>query len=395
MTTTSADRTASAPVTVSGPFSTAYDSDGVAVITATRSARPGGRTARGGALAAPGSARAVGAYVVKDGDVRWRPAVDLTRLLTTAEVVVGAVVGAVVVADRLARRPSGPKAVVTMGPGGWVSMKGGQLGVRRGSRPWARPRRVTSTHTPAVRAAVGQGAVGGAAAGPAAVAGRRRYRTCVRSVRAAARRFSPSARPAWPRSGSRPGRGRRARSPPPRGRPAAAAGGAGEAARARGHRRRGSRGRGAASGRRPGPRRGQRVARSSDHLVQVGASAVVGDLAQQDQVERPGRPVGRDRPPFDPYPREVPRPGPGPLHRGGGHVQGDHLVAPSGQLRGEQAGRAARLECPAEPGAGQARHGQRSLALLVPAGLEAPRVRHRRRRRSPRSTPQAGFPTGC
>jgi hypothetical protein len=28
---------------------------------------------------------------------------------------------------------------VTMGPGGWVSMKGGTVAVRRGSRPWGRP----------------------------------------------------------------------------------------------------------------------------------------------------------------------------------------------------------------------------------------------------------------
>jgi hypothetical protein len=71
----------------------------------------------------------------------WRPngqqgPVDLTRLLTTAEVVVGAVL----VAYRLSRRPAAPKAVVTMGPGGWVSMKGGTVAVRPASRPWGRPR---------------------------------------------------------------------------------------------------------------------------------------------------------------------------------------------------------------------------------------------------------------
>jgi len=68
-------------------------------------------------------------------------AVDITRLLTTAELVAGAVL----VANRLARRPSGPKAVVTMGPGGWVSMKGGQLGIRPARRFWARPRPVPVT----------------------------------------------------------------------------------------------------------------------------------------------------------------------------------------------------------------------------------------------------------
>ncbi|GAB3598336.1 hypothetical protein GCM10027446_28260 [Angustibacter peucedani] len=73
---------------------------------------------------------------------------DLTRLLTTAEVVVGAVVGAVLVTDRVVRRPPGPRAVVTMGPGGWVSMKGGALGVRPGRRFWARPRPVAATTPP-------------------------------------------------------------------------------------------------------------------------------------------------------------------------------------------------------------------------------------------------------
>jgi hypothetical protein len=130
--------------TLSGPFHTAYQRDGVAVITATRPGAARSWTPRGTAAGAERTMRPIGAYVVRDGDVRWRPAIDLTRLLTTAELVIGAVV----VANRLARRPSGPKAVVTMGPGGWVSMKGGQLGVRPGSRPWARPRQVTSTQPP-------------------------------------------------------------------------------------------------------------------------------------------------------------------------------------------------------------------------------------------------------
>jgi hypothetical protein len=80
--------------------------------------------------------RPAGAFVVRDGSVRWHPALDATRLLTTAEVVAGAVL----VAHRLARRPSTPKAQVTMGPGGWVSMKGGTVAVREGSRPFGRPR---------------------------------------------------------------------------------------------------------------------------------------------------------------------------------------------------------------------------------------------------------------
>jgi hypothetical protein len=70
---------------------------------------------------------------------RDTPQVDLTRILMTAEVVVGAVV----VAHRLARRPAAPAAHVTMGPGGWVSMKGGTVAVRPARRPFGRPRPVT------------------------------------------------------------------------------------------------------------------------------------------------------------------------------------------------------------------------------------------------------------
>jgi hypothetical protein len=90
----------------------------------------------------------VGAQVIGEGppgrQVRRQPVVDLTRLLVTAEVVVGAVI----VAHRLARRPSAPRARVTMGPGGWVSMKGGTMSVRPGSRPFSRPRRIGGTRPP-------------------------------------------------------------------------------------------------------------------------------------------------------------------------------------------------------------------------------------------------------
>jgi hypothetical protein len=68
--------------------------------------------------------------------VRRKPTADITRVVTTAELVVGAVL----VARYLSHRPGAAKALVTMGPGGWVSMKGGTVAVRRGSRPWARPK---------------------------------------------------------------------------------------------------------------------------------------------------------------------------------------------------------------------------------------------------------------
>jgi len=61
-------------------------------------------------------------------------AVDVTRVVVTAQLVVGAVL----VARELARRPSGAKAAVVMGPGGWVSMKGGAMTVRPARRGWRR-----------------------------------------------------------------------------------------------------------------------------------------------------------------------------------------------------------------------------------------------------------------
>jgi hypothetical protein len=65
-----------------------------------------------------------------------RPHVDVTRVLMTAEVVAGAVLAVHI----LAGRPSAPKAQITMGPGGWVSMKGGAVGIRPARHPWGRPR---------------------------------------------------------------------------------------------------------------------------------------------------------------------------------------------------------------------------------------------------------------
>jgi hypothetical protein len=66
-------------------------------------------------------------------------------VITTAEVVVGGVL----VARRLATRPSGAKALVTMGPGGWVSMKGGAMAVRPAERGWRRRR--TGSPAPSTR----------------------------------------------------------------------------------------------------------------------------------------------------------------------------------------------------------------------------------------------------
>ncbi|MGY1663443.1 hypothetical protein ACI78Q_19635 [Geodermatophilus sp. SYSU D00705] len=122
-------------------FGPPVERDGVTVITATASrahtaTRRDGRSADAGLDAEMAGARPLGAFVVRDGRVRWRPAVDVTRLLTTAEVVVGGVL----VARQLARRPSAAKARVSMGPGGWVSMKGGVMAVRPAEHAWRRRR---------------------------------------------------------------------------------------------------------------------------------------------------------------------------------------------------------------------------------------------------------------
>jgi hypothetical protein len=86
-------------------FAPPYERDGPSVITAT-AARS--HTATHGAAAdGEGSgfdaqmagSRPMGAFVLSDGRVRWHPVIDVTKVLTTAELVVGAVM----VAPRLSR----------------------------------------------------------------------------------------------------------------------------------------------------------------------------------------------------------------------------------------------------------------------------------------------------
>ena len=141
----------------SGPGTLAFDPpverDGTTVITATdrrtSTAVHGTRQEpdRPGFDARISGDRALGAFVLRNGGVRWRPAVDVTKVITTAEVVVGAVL----VARRLAARPSGAKALVTMGPGGWVSMKGGAMSLRPANRAWIPRRRPAATPAAARR----------------------------------------------------------------------------------------------------------------------------------------------------------------------------------------------------------------------------------------------------
>ena len=87
-------------ITVKRVFAEPYQKEGVTIITAATVAGGGGgggghddRGQEGGGFGL--SARPVGAYVIKDGKVVWRPAVDVNRLLAT--------VGAVVIAYLLTR----------------------------------------------------------------------------------------------------------------------------------------------------------------------------------------------------------------------------------------------------------------------------------------------------
>ena len=92
-------------------------------------------------LGTPPVAAGTTPFATNEPSRRERRPVDMTRILTTTEMVLGAVL----VARYLSQRPGSSKALVTMGPGGWVSMKGGTVAVRRGSRPWARPTPVRPT----------------------------------------------------------------------------------------------------------------------------------------------------------------------------------------------------------------------------------------------------------
>jgi hypothetical protein len=123
-------------------FGAPVERDGATVITATATRAhtatrgPDDGTGGRGFDAQMAGHRPMGAFVVRNGRVRWHPAVDLTRVVTTAELVAGGVL----VARQLARRPGSAKALVTMGPGGWVSMKGGVMAVRPADRLWRRAR---------------------------------------------------------------------------------------------------------------------------------------------------------------------------------------------------------------------------------------------------------------
>ncbi|MFI5957331.1 hypothetical protein [Cryptosporangium sp. NPDC051539] len=80
--------------------------------------------------------RTVGAFVTTADGVRYQPVVDVERLV----VGVVAVAGAAAVLG-VALRPRAAVGPVSMGPGGWVSVRGarGRVPRLRGHRPEPRP----------------------------------------------------------------------------------------------------------------------------------------------------------------------------------------------------------------------------------------------------------------
>lgn len=108
--------TAREAITVRRVFAEPYEKDGLTVIAAARvsggagggvGTDANGQQGEGGGFGA--SARPVGAYVIKQGGVTWRPAVDVNRL--------AAVLGVVAVVFLL-RRPRRSRRAGRRGPHG-------------------------------------------------------------------------------------------------------------------------------------------------------------------------------------------------------------------------------------------------------------------------------------
>ncbi|MEP6693448.1 MAG: spore germination protein GerW family protein [Chloroflexota bacterium] len=77
-------------ITVRRVYGEPYRQDGVTIIPAAHVAGGGGGggdTAGNGGAGFGLSARPVGAWVIKDGDVTWRPAIDLNRTIFMGQLV--------------------------------------------------------------------------------------------------------------------------------------------------------------------------------------------------------------------------------------------------------------------------------------------------------------------
>jgi uncharacterized spore protein YtfJ len=73
-------------------FGTPYEKDGITVIPAAKIAGGAGgggdqQNPQAGGVGFGVSSRPVGAFVIKDGDVRWEPSVDVNRLILMAQLV--------------------------------------------------------------------------------------------------------------------------------------------------------------------------------------------------------------------------------------------------------------------------------------------------------------------
>ena len=78
---------------VSEVFGTPYEKNGITIIPAARIAGGAGgggdqQNPQAGGAGFGVSSRPVGAFVIKDGDVRWVPAIDVNRAVLMAQVVV-------------------------------------------------------------------------------------------------------------------------------------------------------------------------------------------------------------------------------------------------------------------------------------------------------------------
>lgn len=105
--------TANDAITVKRVFADPYEKDGVTVIAAAAvsgaggggsGTDPEGQEGEGAGFGA--SARPVGAYVIKDGQLDWRPAIDANRLIT----MVGLVVLALILRRPRTRKPRSLRA---------------------------------------------------------------------------------------------------------------------------------------------------------------------------------------------------------------------------------------------------------------------------------------------
>ena len=81
------------------------------------------------------SARVLGVVLVDRDGCRWQRTSDVDRLVTVATLT-GGVVAAAGLVTAAARRTPARVGPITMGPGGWVSVKGAPAPRLRTRRPW-------------------------------------------------------------------------------------------------------------------------------------------------------------------------------------------------------------------------------------------------------------------